>query len=266
MSKGTWVFLAVLSVFLAGGFAYRHFAQELDSRGATRLMRALEENDTEKTEELLETADIHARDKSGQTALFYAARHAQQPQIIHKLLLAGADPLTTDKHGQTPLVAAAASNPYPAIVRVLARQGGVTQAQQHNKDQALFAAAHSNGAPVIKMLLIAHADPAATDANGRQAADYLAENTRLSEVEKTDLRQAMLVLEILQAREAFAEGFAVKQPADAKTTPAVKPKPTKKPVEKKIEVPVPQRPTETVEPKSVEKETILAEKETPITK
>lgn len=238
MNKSTWVFVAILSVLIAGGLAYRHFAQELDSRGATRLMRALEENDIEKTQDLLETANIHARDKSGQTALFYAARYAQQPQIIHKLLLAGADPFTTDKHGQTPLMAAAVSNPHPAVIKVLARQGGGAAAQQHNKDQALLVAARTNTLPIIKMLLVAHANPAVQDASGRQAADYLAENLKLSDTEKADLRQVMLTLEILDGREQFSAAYASKQPEKTESAPAPKPKSTQKPAEKKT-VPAP---------------------------
>ena len=235
MNKSTWVFIAVLSVIIAGGLAYRHFAQELDSRGATRLMRALEENDIKKMESLLETADIHVRDKSGQTVLFYAARHAQQPQIIHKLILAGADPLATDKHGYTPLMEAAAFNQDPVIVKVLAKQGGFSEVQQHNKDRALRIAAQQNGLPVIKMLLIAHANPSVSDEAGRQAADYLAENAQLSDAEKADLRQVMLLLEILEERERFAANYAGKKPAKASSTSAAKPKATAKSVEKKVE-------------------------------
>ncbi len=234
MNKSMWVFIAVLSVVIAGGLAYRHFAQDLDSRGATRLMRALEENDVEEMEDLLQKENVNVRDKSGQTALFYAARHAQQPQIIHKLILAGADPLATDKYGYTPLMAAAASNANPVIVKVLARQGGKSPAQQHNKDQALKIAAQHNALPVIKMLLIAHASPAVQDEQGRQAADYLAENTQLTDPEKTDLRQVMLTLEILEGREHFFAGQAGKQHSKPATAPAPQPAATKKPIEKKM--------------------------------
>ncbi len=262
MKKSTWVFVAVLSVLIAGGLAYRHFAQELDSRGATRLMRALEENDTEKATDLLNKTDVNVRDKSGQTALFYAARHAQQPQIIHKLILAGADPLTTDKHGQTPLMTAAALNPNPVIVKVLAKQGGLSAAQQQNKDKALLVAARHNTLPVIKMLLIAHANPAAQDEHGHQAANYLAENTQLSDTDKTDLRQVMMLLEILQEREQFAAGFATK----AEPISTEKPKTAKKPVEKKIEESTSIKPTEMGNSKPIEKEMAPTEKETPTTK
>lgn len=243
MNKSTWVFIAVLSVVIAGGLAYRHFAQDLDSRGATRLMRALEENDVEEMEDLLQKGNVNVRDKSGQTALFYAARYAQQPQIIHKLILAGADPLITDKHGYTPLMAAAASNPNPVIIKVLARQGGNSAAQQHNKDQALKVAVQHNALPVIKMLLISHASPAVQDEQGRQAGDYLAENTQLTDSEKTDLRQVMLMLEILEGRDQFFAGQAGKQRSKPATAHATQPAAVKKPVEKKmtdvaIEIPV----------------------------
>lgn len=274
MKKSTWVFIAVLSVIIAGGLAYRHFAQELDSRGATRLMRALEENDIKKMESLLETADIHVRDKSGQTALFYAARHAQQPQIIHRLIVAGADPLATDKHGQTPLMVAAALNPNPVIVKVLAKQGGFSAAQQKNKDNALRVAAQQNGLPVIKMLLIAHANPSVPDEAGQQAADYLAGNTQLSDAEKADLRQVMLLLEILEERERFATNYAgkkfTKTKADVAAKPkaqaTAKPKAAPKPVEKTAEEPAPQKLEEKPEPKAVEKETPPSEKTEPVAK
>lgn len=225
MQKSKWVFIAVLAGVVVGGVAYRHFAQEVDARGATRLMRALEENNTDKMEDLLVRSNVNVRDKAGQTALFYAARHAQQPLIIHKLILAGADPLATDKHGFTPLMVAAATNPNPVITKVLSRYGGTPAHQQQNKDKALFEAARQNGFAVIKMLLIAHANPASQDESGRHAADYLAENPQLSEAEKTDLRQAMLLLEILDARQAYAAyGMSPKaQDKPAKPQPADKP-------------------------------------------
>lgn len=204
MKKNTWILIAFLIGIIGGGLLYRHFAQERDSRGATRLMRALEENDTEKMQKLLNEAEINARDKSGQTPLFYAARHAQQPQIIHKLLLAGADNLATDKQGHTPLMNAARYNPNPAVTLVLARQGGLTPEQIRNKNEALFLAARHNTAAVIKMLLIAQASPSVTDRHHRHATDYLEQNEQLSQQEKTDLRQVMMLLEILEGREQFS--------------------------------------------------------------
>ena len=86
MHKHTWIILLLAAAVIAGGLVYRRFAQDVDSRGATRLMRALEENDEKKTGELLSEETVHVRDKYGQTPLFYAARHAQHPQVLHKLL------------------------------------------------------------------------------------------------------------------------------------------------------------------------------------
>lgn len=228
MQKNTWVFLAVLSVIIAGGIAYRHFAQERDSRGATRLMRALEDNDTEKLEQLLNTEEVNIKDKAGQTPLFYAARNATQPQILHKLLLAGANAFARDKYGNTPLMMAAQYNPHPTITLILARQGGFSQEQTYNKNAALLLAARYNVAPVIKTLLIAHASPSATDDEGHNAANYLANNELLTEQEKTDLRQAMLVLEILEGEKQFIP-IPQKEPKLKQMAPSPKPAETPAP-------------------------------------
>ena len=202
MNKRAWVFIAIMVGFVGGGLLYRHLAQDVDSRGATRLMRAIEENDTEKAVKLLSTGDVNVRDKSGQTALFYAARHATEPKVIYKLIVAGADPLATDKSGNTPLVTAAKYNPSAEVVIALAKQSHRASQQQENKNQALVNAAKYNTAKVIKALLTAHASPAG--ASGENVAAYLVDNEKLTEQEKADYRQVMLMLEILEAREQFA--------------------------------------------------------------
>lgn len=204
MRKSTWVWIGVLAVLITGGLLYRHFAQEVDSRGATRLMRALEENDTVKTRQLLEKGtDVHARDKSGQTALFYAARYTDDPLMLHKLVAAGADTFAKDKHGYTPLMAAAEQNTSPRVVMALARYGRFLKGQDENKDQALAIAAHSNNAVIIRTLLTTGANPSSAEKNGEKAIDLLLQNPQLSEQEKTDFRHIMLVLEILEARDKF---------------------------------------------------------------
>ena len=203
MSKHTWIVIGILVGVIAGGLAYRHFAQDVDSRGATRLMRAIEENDTEKVEKLIRSEDINVRDKSGQTALFYAARHATEPKTIYRLLVAGADPLLADKNGHTALVVAAEYNSSVPVVMALAKQG-FRQPQKHpqNMSEALARAAKHNTADVIKALLIANARPV-SGLNGQTMAEVFAENEKLSEQEKNDYRQVLLVLEILDGREKF---------------------------------------------------------------
>lgn len=204
MNKRTWVFIAILVGFIGGGLAYRHFAQDVDSRGATRLMRAIEENDTDKTVKLLGSADVNVRDKSGQTALFYAAKYATEPKVIYKLIVAGADPMAVDKSGDTPLVVAAKYNPSTEVVLALVKRSHRALQQQENKDKALMKAAQHNTAEVIKALLIAQASPAALGPSGKKAVSFLDENEKLTEQEKADYRQVMLILEILEERGKFA--------------------------------------------------------------
>ncbi len=204
MNKQMWVIIAILAGVIGGGLWYRYMALDVDSRGATRLMRALEENDTQLARELLEQGtDISAQDKSGQTALFYVARHADEPALLYKLLVAGADPLAKDKQGYTPLMRAAEFNGSARMVKALAKQGGFSHAQTVNKNKALLVAARHNQLGVIKTLLGSYADPSVAGEDGKTASDLLTENEHLSTQEKNDLRQAMLVLEILQARERF---------------------------------------------------------------
>ena len=194
----------IILLLIGGGLLYRHVAQDVDSRGATRLMRALEENDITKTRQLLENgSDINARDKSGQTALFYAARHTDDPLLLHKLVAAGADTLAKDKQGYTPLMTAAKYNSSPRIIIALARYGRFLEGQNENKNQALAVAARYNNSTIIKTLLITGANPKEADKQAPNTADLLAGNEQLSELEKADLHHVMLVLEILEERAKF---------------------------------------------------------------
>lgn len=245
MKKSTWVFIAFLAGIIGGGLLYRHFAQDTDFRGATRLMRALEDNKTENLEELLRLqGDVNRRDKSGQTALFYAARHASQPKIIHQLVLAGADVFITDNHGYTALMSAAENNNNPAVVTALAHYKGPTGEEVQDRNKALSLAVRYNNFEVIKTLLIAHASPEFEQGEERKIGEYIEQNKVLTSQEKTDLRQILLLLEILQGRERFVP-FSVPQPLKKETQQAVAPKDKKekkvakqlpKPVEKQMEV------------------------------
>ena len=237
MKKSTWIWIAIIIVFIGGGLLYRHMAQDVDSRGATRLMRALEENDTEKTRQLLANGtDIHARDKSGQTALFYAAHYANDPLSLHRLVVAGADTFAKDKYGYTPLMTAAKYNSSPRMIIALTRYGRFLKEQNENKDKALAVAAQYNNATIIKTLLITGANPSQPD--GSNAADLLINNEKLSEQEKTDLRYVMLVLEILEARDKFHKENYSKPMEKRAETPQEKPvekKPASEPEPKKID-------------------------------
>lgn len=220
MKKSTWILIGIIVGFIFGGLMYRHYAQDIDSRGATRLMRALEDNDSSKVERLLKEGNVDVRDKSGQTALFYAAHHTTDPHIIYKLILAGADPLAVDKHNNTPLMIAAQYNPNVRVIRALAKLGN-SKKEQFNRDRSLVFASRHNTGEVIKALLIAKASPAAIDP-AQPAWAYLDENPQLNEREKMDLRQVMLLLEILEAREKFIPITKKEVRAAEPLTPKVK--------------------------------------------
>lgn len=193
------VVLLVVGV-LTGGLYLRYHNKDTDARGATRLMRSIENHaELEDTVKLIEKSeDINVRDKSGKTALFYAAHSAQDPQVVRDLLEAGANLHIADETGQTALMVAAQYNPSVSVLEEFIKNGAHVNAADNAGNTALFLAAQNNNAAVIKSLLRAKADPDIPGPEGKTVAAALAENTQLSEQEKTDYRQAMLVLSILR--------------------------------------------------------------------
>ena len=59
-------------------------------------------------------------------------------------------------------------------------------------------AAQKNNKEVLAVLLRGGGDSQAKDAQGKTVAEYLQENPQLTDQEKTDYRQAMLVLYLLK--------------------------------------------------------------------
>ena len=191
--------LVVLAV-LAGGLYLRYHNKDTDARGATRLMRSIENHaELQDTIQLIEKSeDINVRDKSGKTALFYAARNTQDPQVVRDLLEAGANLHIADENGQTALMVAAQYNPSVGVLEEFTRNGAHVNAADNAGNTALFLAAQANSASVIKALLRAKADPDIPGPEGKTVSQVLLENPLLSDQEKTDYRQAMLVLSILR--------------------------------------------------------------------
>ncbi|MGN0016526.1 MAG: ankyrin repeat domain-containing protein [Candidatus Avelusimicrobium sp.] len=194
------VFIGIAVLLLGAVAFYRYHGRDVDERGATLLMRSLESrDDLTKTRRFIKRADdINARDKAGRTALFYAARYAADAIAIQHLLEAGAEPNLADKQGHTALMKAAEENPSPAVAEALLLGGAKINAADGTGETALTLAARNNKAAVIKILLRAGADPDVKTRDGKTVAELLAENEKLSEEEKTDYRQAMLVLSILR--------------------------------------------------------------------
>ncbi len=200
MKMSTVLTALLVAALLAGGLYLRYHNKDTDSRGATRLMRSIENHaEMQDTLKLIEKSkDINVRDKSGQTALFYAARSAQDPQVVRDLLEAGANLHIADDNGQTALMVAARYNPSPAVLEEFTKNGAHVNAADNEGNTALLLAAQYNTPAVIRALLRAKADPDLAGPEGKTAADALAENSQLSDQDKTDYRQAMLVLSILR--------------------------------------------------------------------
>ena len=200
MKMSTVLTALLVAALLAGGLYLRYHNKDTDSRGATRLMRSIEKHaEMQDTLKLIEKSkDINVRDKSGQTALFYAARSAQDPQVVRDLLEAGANLHIADDNGQTALMVAARYNPSPAVLEEFTKNGAHVNAADNEGNTALLLAAQYNTPAVIRALLRAKADPDLAGPEGKTAADALSENSQLSDQDKTDYRQAMLVLSILR--------------------------------------------------------------------
>ena len=201
MKMSTVLTVLIVLAVLSGGLYLRYHNKDTDARGATRLMRSIENHaELQDTLKLIEhSEDINVRDKSGRTALFYAARNAQNPQVVRDLLESGANLHIADENGQTALMVAAQYNPSVGVLEEFTKNGAHVNAADNAGSTALFLAAQGNTAPVIKALLRAKADPDIPGPEGKTVAEALAENPQLSDQEKTDYRQAMLVLSILRS-------------------------------------------------------------------
>lgn len=192
--------LLIIALILGGGMLMRFGADRRDERGATRLMRSIESGaDSLETEKLIARSnDVNVEDNAGRTALFYAVAHTQKTDLLAKLLKEGADINVVDNAGQSVLFIAAAENPSPAVAEFLLSSGAAVNVADKNGQTALMLAAQKNNKEVLGIFLRSGADTQAKDAHGKTAADYLQENPNLTDQEKTDYRQAMLVLYLLK--------------------------------------------------------------------
>ena len=207
MEKHHIFIIGLIVLLIGGGLVYRHVTRDTDSRGATRLMRAIEQNDSLKaTSKLIaKTQDINARDKKGQSALFYALKHSQDEELVRSLLMAGADADTPDAHGDTPILFAARNNPSAEIMDLLVHYGGDVHQTDKNGFSPLALAARYNTGEVITALLRTDASLDITDKNGKNLEDLIAENMKLSDMEKNNYRQVIFIVSLLEARAAARE-------------------------------------------------------------
>lgn len=204
MEKKNIFWLVLIVLIVGGGLTYRYFVRETDSRGATRLMRAIEQNDSFKsTAKLIQKVpDVNVRDKKGQSALFYAIKHSHDEELVRNLLMAGADITTPDKNGDTPLMLAARENPSGEIIEMLVRYGGDVHQTDKDGHTPLALAARYNAGTAIEALLRTEADLDVIDKNGKRLEDLLVENMKLSDMEKNNYRQVMFIVSLLETRAA----------------------------------------------------------------
>ena len=202
MTKNNWFLICLCLVIIIGGLTYRHLVRDTDSRGTTKLMRAIEQQESLKstTKLIARVQDVNVRDKKGQSALFYAAKYSQDPELIRNLLLAGADILAVDKNGDTPLLVAARENPAVEVIRALVQAGGNVHQPDAQGNTPLALAARYNVGPVIEALLRTDASLDVTDKDGNRVEDKISENMKLSEQEKINYRQIIFIVSVLEAR------------------------------------------------------------------
>ena len=200
MHKNLIVFLIGFGVLFGGGFWYRYRENATDERGATKLMRSLEaeETDQQRLFRLIRHSDnVNERDKAGRTAIFYAVRRPANPETIHHLLQMGADVTVTDEKGQTPLMVAVRQNSSETVLMQLLAAGAPINTADHAGFTALMIAAQYNTPEIVKKLIRAGADPDIKNKEGKTSADFLAENKKFTEEEKADFLLAFKILSII---------------------------------------------------------------------
>lgn len=118
-------------------------------------------------------ADLKATDKTGVTALMFAAGYSHDPDIITLLIRHGADLKARDRIGGSILMAAAGHNQQPDMVTRLIEHGADIEATDHVGKTALMFAAGYNKNPEVMLRLIRHgADTNSKDKDGKSALDF----------------------------------------------------------------------------------------------
>ena len=137
-----------------------------DSQGRTPLSWAAERGDRQAVKTLsIYKADLATADREGNTALHYACQ-AQNPEVLHDLLAAGAPAAQRNVHAQTPLNWAAFHQDDPRFAEALLAQPGadVNERDLHSVT-ALANAAFRAHATMLAFLLDRGADINQADAD-----------------------------------------------------------------------------------------------------
>ena len=184
--------------------------------GVTPLMAAASARgnaaSTEKIRCLVDAgSDVAAVDKTGMTALMYAARFTDKPEVLRALIDAGSDVKAADRQGWTALSHAAAKNYESAAVMELIDAGSdVNAADRQGVTPLMLAFRGGVSRNTVLALLNCGAGAAQRDRNGRTALDYLKRSALNDDAEVVQaMKEAPRVRSVAPARFAAVCRFGV---------------------------------------------------------
>ena len=126
-------------------------------------------------------ADVHVRDKKGNTLLHLAARFSKVQEVVAALTKAGADVNARRKNGWTPLHAAAVYGGYWPVSAALLKAGADVNAVDRSGWTPLHWAVQADADPALmRVLLNAGANPAARNGDGAVPWDFVESDSKLS--------------------------------------------------------------------------------------
>lgn len=153
------------------------------AKGMTPLMHAAMQDRAMPVVEALLTAsaDVHAQDDNGWTALMHCTRNRGDRDVVaQRLIAAGADVNVRHRHGGTALLNAAYHG-RTRVVNALLAAGAAANVADEAGWTPLIGASMNGHTDVVRSLLQAGADTAARDRLGRSALD-LAEANQHAEI------------------------------------------------------------------------------------
>jgi hypothetical protein len=170
-----------------------------DTVWETPLMRAAFGGEPRIVERLLAAgASVSAQDKSGQTAMHFAARGLDEsPRIVAALIAAGAAVDAPDADGETPLMLAADGPSVPKLKMLLANGANPNAADHRGYTPLIYSVCkHTDArrlAERVQLLLNHGADSNARANNGQTALDLASQQLELySDPEFTGTQKALL--------------------------------------------------------------------------